>query len=306
MELKAEIVEAIDIIKRDTTHGASELARQAVGVIKRSAQVSSAPDASSFIAEIRTTEDQLMTVRPAMASIYNSVRALMDSLLVQDEDGTVEELRQRVIAEADRLIDESRKAVAQIAGHVSSIIEPDDVIMTLSYSSTVLEALQEAHRKKGNLGIILPLCGRGQIEVETAKKLAKAGIKVTLLEQCIMGVGTERCSRVIAGADRICRDGALVNAAGTFPLAKMACEAGKPFVALCETAKFDKRLNGCEAELEEKVSLDMFLPGILPPFNWKRTPTFDVTPLELITNVITERCVLTRAEVMPYIDGLPG
>ena len=117
-----------------------------------------------------------------------------------------------------------------------------------------------------------------------------------------MGLYISRVNKVLVGADRICADGKIINGIGTYQLALAAERAGVPFYVLCETLKFDPRLRGDEVELEEKEVSEVVEPGILPPEVEVKNPYFDVTPLELVTDIVTENGLLTPQEVIDYIE----
>ena len=106
----------------------------------------------------------------------------------------------------------------------------------------------------------------------------------------------------MAGADRICADGKLVNGIGTYQLALAAKMRGIPFYVFCETLKFDPRLKGDEVDLEEKDTSEVVEPGRLPPEIRVKNPYFDVTPLELVTGIVTENGLLKPEEVINYME----
>ena len=70
MNISPEIVNLIDEIKGDKTHGASQLARQAVGVLKVAAECSQADTTEQFLLEQKEIGERLMLVRPAMAPVF--------------------------------------------------------------------------------------------------------------------------------------------------------------------------------------------------------------------------------------------
>jgi ribose 1,5-bisphosphate isomerase len=304
MEIKPDLSALIDEIKNDCSHGAGELALQAAGVIKTAAEQSQAGNITLFKEELKVTGEQLMSVRPAMAPVYNIVNRLLDIISNNTQADDIETLRQFAVSQAERSIQDLLQAINQVVRQASALIPQDDVIVTHSYSSTVMAVFIEASKTTSGLEVIMPMTGMGQLEVDTVNRLAAAGIKVTLIDVSLIAIGMNKCSKVMVGADRICADGALVNAAGTFPLAKMAHEAGKPFYVLCDTSKFDTRLKGDEVDLEDKIPTEMFLPGVLPPLIWSRRPTFDVTPFDLISGVVTENGVLNTQDIVPYLKRL--
>jgi len=73
---------------------------------------------------------------------------------------------------------------------------------------------------------------------------------------------------------------------------------------LCETLKFDPRLKSEKVDLEEKETSEVVELGKLPSEVKVKNPCFDITPLELITGIVTENGLLTAEEVISYIKQL--
>jgi len=69
MNISPEIISLIEEIRNDKVHGASQLARQAVNVLKLAAEQSRAGSAAEFLLELREVGERLMSARPAMAPI---------------------------------------------------------------------------------------------------------------------------------------------------------------------------------------------------------------------------------------------
>ncbi|MEQ8197736.1 MAG: hypothetical protein ABRQ27_07005 [Clostridiaceae bacterium] len=65
------IMDLINDIKANKTSGASELAIQALQVIKQAAISSNAPDIDNFILELRKITDFLAECRPSMVTLRN-------------------------------------------------------------------------------------------------------------------------------------------------------------------------------------------------------------------------------------------
>lgn len=111
-------------------------------------------------------------------------------------------------------------------------------------------------------------------------------------------------NKVVAGADRICADSKVINGISTYQLALAAGKIDIPFYLLCETLKFDPRLRGDEDDLEEKGPSEVIEPERLPPEVSIKNPGFDITPLELVTAIVTENGLLVLEEVTDYIGKL--
>ena len=109
---------------------------------------------------------------------------------------------------------------------------------------------------------------------------------------------------MMVGADRVCADGSIVNGVGTYQLALAAQEAAVPFYVLCETLKFDPRLESGRVDLEEKEPSEVIAPRKLPPQVRVKNPYFDITPLELVRGVVTENGLLAPEGVSGYIKRL--
>ena len=121
-----------------------------------------------------------------------------------------------------------------------------------------------------------------------------------------MGLFIRAVNKVLVGADRVCVDGTVVNGIGTCQLALVAKSAGIRFYVLCDTLKFDPRLKGSEVDLEEREPSELVASGRLPSEVKVRNPYFDITPLGLITGIVTENGLLTREEVINYLGKYSG
>ncbi len=290
----------IEEIRRDKVHGASQLAREAAQLLKAAAESSQAVTAAQFLLEQRKIGQALMSARPAMASIFNIVSSLLGKISEKSSGLDLEAARKLAISEADAAIDASLQAIVQIARRGAELIKADDVIMTHSYSSTVMAMLSAARETK-DFSAIVTRSGPGRSGENIARELAGYGIRVTFIDDAAVGLYTPRTNKIIVGADRICADGKLVNGIGTYQLALAAERAGIPFYVLCETLKFDSRIRGDEVDLEGKEPSEVVMPGTLPPDVEVKNPYFDITPPELIAGIVTEDGLLTPQQVIDFM-----
>jgi ribose 1,5-bisphosphate isomerase len=302
MSISPEISSLIDEIRNDRVHGASQLARQAVQVLKASAEHSRAEGMEQFLSEQSLVGKELMSARPAMAPVYNIVSRLLKTISEKSAGIELTAIRQLTITEADKAATDSLRAVARIAEHGSTLITDGDRIMTHSYSSTVIETLKAAYSKHKNIEVITTRSGPGRTGERIAWELRAQGLPVIFIDDTAMGLYISTVNKVMVGADRICADGNLVNGIGTYQLALAADRASIPFYVLCETLKFDPRLRSDEVDLEEKEASEVIEPGRLPPEVRVQNPNFDITPLELVTRIVTENGVLKPEEVVRYLN----
>ena len=302
MNISPEITSLIDEIKNDRVHGASQLARQAVNVLKIAAERSQAGSAKAFLLEQEEIGEGLMSARPAMAPIFNIVSGLLKAISEKSTEMDLDSIKRLTISKADEAVTRSLQAVAQIAEHGSGLIADNDKIMTHSYSSTVVAALKRAFTKHRNIEVITTRSGPGRTGERIAQELGLYGIPVTFIDDAAMGLYISTVNKVMVGADRVCADGKVVNGIGTYQLALAAKRAGIPFYVLCETLKFDSRLRGDQVDLEEKEPSEVIEPGRLPLEVRIKNPYFDITPVELVTGIVTENGLLTPEEVISHME----
>ena len=302
MNISPEIISLIDEIKNDRTHGASQLARQAAKVLKIAAEHSQVDNAEQFLLEQKAVGERLMSARPAMAPVFNIVNGLLNTIAGKATEMKLDSIRRFTMSRADEVIKGSLKAIAQIAKYGSELIAGGDRIMTHSYSSTVVAVLEEAFTKHKDIEVIITRSGPGRTGERIARQLGLYGVPVTFIDDAAMGSYVSTVNKVMVGADRICADGKVVNGIGTYQLALVAERAGIPFYVLCETLKFDPRLRSDAVDLEEKEPSEVVEPGRLPLGVKVKNPYFDITPLELITGIVTENGLLMSEEVTGYMQ----
>ena len=302
VDIDSEILSLIDEIKDDKTHGASQLARQAVEVLKVTAERSQADSVELFLLEQKEIGERLMSARPAMAPVFNIVSRLLGTIAGKATEMELDSIRRLTISTADEVASGSLQAIAQIAEYGSELIADNDRIITHSYSSTVIAVLKEAFAKHRHIEVITTRSGPGRTGERIAQELGLYRIPVTFIDDTAIGLYISTVNKVMVGADRVCADGKVVNGIGTYQLALAAKRASIPFYVFCEMLKFDPRLSSGEVDLEEKEPREVVEPGRLPPEVRVKNPYFDITPLELITGIVTENGLLTPEEVVSYIE----
>lgn len=142
----------------------------------------------------------------------------------------------------------------------------------------------------------------------TAWELEQDGIPVTLIPDSAAGhlMKKGEIDLAIVGADRIARNGDTANKIGTYTVAILCARHGLPFYVAAPTSTIDlATADGEDIPIEERPAAevrDVFGHPVAPRDIPVRNPSFDVTPNELITAIITERGVV-RA---PFSAELPG
>lgn len=132
----------------------------------------------------------------------------------------------------------------------------------------------------------------------TAWELKKAGIPATLIPDSAAAtlIRDGKIDLIILGADRITADGDVANKLGTFALSVIAKAYGVPFYSAAPTSTIDFSMkDGRDIPIEErdadevrKIEGIAIAPEDMPVYN----PSFDVTPHENITGIITEKGII--------------
>ena len=142
----------------------------------------------------------------------------------------------------------------------------------------------------------------------TAWELAQAGVPHTLIPDVAAGhlMARGEVDVVIVGADRIAANGDTANKVGTYTLAVLAARHGIPFHVAAPISTVDLGTpDGSAIPIEERAAAEvLYVRGqrIAPPDTEVRNPSFDITPAELITAIVTDEGVITA----PYAEALPA
>lgn len=143
----------------------------------------------------------------------------------------------------------------------------------------------------------------------TAWELEQDGIPVTLIPDSAAGhlMKKGEIDLAIVGADRIARNGDTANKIGTYTVAVLCARHGLPFYVAAPTSTIDLATpDGHDIPIEERPAAevrDVFGHPVAPRDIPVRNPSFDVTPSDLITAIITERGVV-RAPFPPGLSAL--
>jgi methylthioribose-1-phosphate isomerase len=140
----------------------------------------------------------------------------------------------------------------------------------------------------------------------TAWELAQAGVPHTLIADVAAGFLMSRgeVDVILVGADRVAANGDTANKVGTYSLAVLAARHGVPFYVCAPTSSVDLATPDGEAiPIEERKAEEVLSfrgVRIAPPDTEVRNPSFDITPADLITGIVTEEGVIRG----PYAQGL--
>lgn len=281
----------IEEIREDRVHGAAWLMRRAIAALAQAAEQSQASSPQELLADLRHLAQELAQVRPNMAAIANGVGCILYHIS-QNKALDVADLQRAVLHQAKAVEDRWARAVADIAGHAAPLLR--GTILTHSRSATVSSVIKAL---RDRITMVMVTESRPLYEGRaTAQQLASAGLQVTLITEAQAGYFMTTVDAVVVGADTVFPDGAVVNKAGTYPLALLARQDRVPFFVLSESFKITFRGKGRRSFFAEEHKPQEVLPEELPGIS-ARNVYFDLTPGRLVTAVVTERGVLKGQEV---------
>ena len=133
----------------------------------------------------------------------------------------------------------------------------------------------------------------------TAWELKQAGVPHTLIPDMAAGplMARGEVDVILVGADRVAANGDTANKLGTYTLAVLAARHGVPFLVCAPLSSVDLATpDGASIPIEDRTADEVSVirgVRIAPVGTAVRNPSFDVTPAELISGIVTEEGVLT-------------
>lgn len=301
--MSEEITRAIGKIAEDRRSGATELARQALGVLERVLEVTPRRQRQAvFDRAVR----QLLAVRPSMSGLANVV--IRASRVIGGEGsgvrgentvdlhstGGVETVQERIHS----LGEELETGEQELARRASGALRGTRRLMTLSSSGSVLAVLRELAdgpqaEGQGGLPEAFVAESRPRCEgVETARCLAEMGYQVSVIADAAVGHHAWECDAAVIGADTVLADGTIYNKMGSLPLALACRHWNVPLYVVTLAHKI--RLTEDKPELEEMDAEEL---GTMPEGVRVRNVYFEAVPGELVTAIWSDLGTLTTETI---------
>jgi len=291
MNVSPSVKEFLKEIRSDTLSGASQLAAKAARLLLDFLRDGSEDE---LVLQTRTLSRALVDAQPSMAPIVNLVNHLFRAIEGLNDSL---EIKARGISAIEVFLERLIKGAEGIRDYALPLLRGKRTLLTHSYSSTVLGVLEHAQ------GVEV-ICTEARPLFEgtrTAKELGKRGIKVRLVVDFAAFSLIRECDLVIVGADAI-TPGGIVNKIGTYGLALAAKEEGVPFYALAGKEKylpspFSYALRIDKHDPKEIIE-EPIINGVVENFY------FDLTPLYLISGVVTQDGVMSGQEAQESLDKM--
>jgi methylthioribose-1-phosphate isomerase len=263
-------------------------------------------------ATLRGAANALRNSRPTainLAWALDRVMARYEAVGDLSEDG--DEIARVMREEADAIVFEATTDHGRLASFGYEALPPrtDEPLRILTHCNTgplacgqfgtALGVVQVAHHAERPVHVWVdetrPYLQGARL---TAWELAQAGVPHTLIPDVAAGFLMSRgeVDVILVGADRVAANGDTANKVGTYPLAVLAARHGIPFYVCAPTSSVDLATpDGAAIPIEERKPDEVLSfrgVRIAPPDTEVRNPSFDVTPAELITGIVTEEGVI--------------
>ncbi|WP_148882175.1 translation initiation factor eIF-2B alpha/beta/delta subunit family protein [Thermococcus aciditolerans] len=268
--LPPEVRSIIEEMRAERIRGASWLARRGAEAYILLSELLEGEELESALREMKR---EIPAVNGTMASLYNLARFIQ---ITGDPDW--------VRAKAEEFIRLGEEAKREIGNIGSELIDENEVVITHSFSSAVLEIFKAARRKGKHFRAILTESAPDYEGIALARELDSIGVPFEVITDAQLGLFAKKATLTLVGADNVTRDGAAVNKAGTYLLALACHDNGVPFYVAAESFKLHPELSSGEVEIVER-------PYVRQGYR-VRNMLFDVTPWRYVRGIITEFGIL--------------
>ncbi|MEM2944353.1 MAG: ribose 1,5-bisphosphate isomerase [Methanomassiliicoccales archaeon] len=280
------IEETAELIKSMKIRGAGEIARTAAGALRDLARSYEGVDILQLKALLEKGKETLLSTRPTAVSLWNAVHAVLKDT---ESASSVDDLKEKIVKNADNFIRKSREAVKIIGEIGAKRISSGDCILTHCNSKAALSVIKTAFDQGKEVKVIATESRPWRQGILTVTELSQHGIPTTLIVDSAVRWAMKKVDLVLVGADTVASNGAVINKIGTSQIALVSQEARVPFVVCAETYKFSpKTLFGELVEIEERDGSEVAARDEVPSAVKILNPVFDATPPEYIDSIVTE------------------
>lgn len=261
--------------------------------------------------------DALGKTRPTAVNLFWAIDRMKKTFADAKAAGkSVAEIKQILIDDSKAIHDEDIEAQRLIAEFGGALIEDGSTVLTHCNAGalatggvwgTALGVIRGAKAQGKSISVIAdetrPYLQGARL---TAWELVHDGIPVTLITDNMSGhmMKKGKVHAVVVGSDRIAANGDVANKIGTYMVAVLAKRHGIPFYVAAPLSTVDMKCpTGEQIPIEERDIREVTHikdVQLAPEGASVANPSFDVTPAELVTAIITEKGV-ARA---PYTESL--
>lgn len=268
-----------------------------------------------FATEFGAICEHLAATRPTAVNLFWAI-ARMKAKLTEWRSRPVAELKQLLVEESQRILEEDIAVNKAIGRHGAVLVKDGQTILTHCNAGalatagygTALGVIRAAWEQGKHIRVLAdetrPVLQGARL---TAWELMQDKIPVTLITDNMAGalMRQGRVDLCIVGADRIAANGDVANKIGTYSVAVLAKAHHIPFYVAAPYSTIDLSTpSGDHIPIEERKGEEVtavfdshpIAPQGVEVFN----PAFDVTPAEYVTAIITERGAFNPKDVAQH------
>ncbi len=224
-------------LREDSVHGSIVLAKRALDIIEEYIRRRQFHNRTELLQSLSKLSNSLIRAKPLMALIFNRSQYIIRFIKkIPKENKNIESITELALEEIKLLRSRIKKNFKIITKYGARTVLDHNVILTHSSSSQVEAIFIEARRMNRRFRVICPESRPLNEGSELAFRLAKEGIKTTIIPEADIIRGVQAANYVITGTDRI-TETSFVNKTGTHAIALAAAKFHKPFYLVGEIGK---------------------------------------------------------------------
>ena len=308
------VKEVFDAIRTMVVRGAPAIGVAAAYGMVMAAFAAPKTSHDAFFAAFRKDGAYLIESRPTAVNLQWAVERML-AFAEQHKDLPLDELCGKLEAEAIEIHEEDVRINRAIGENLLSLLKDGDTVLTHCNAGalatadygTALSPFYLAKERGMNIKAYADETRpRLQGAKLTAFELYHAGVDVTLISDNMAAVvmSQGKIDAIIVGCDRVAANGDTANKIGTLNVSILAKHFGIPMYIAAPTPTIDLNCpTGREIPIEERDGDEIVRVGetVIAPKGIKTyNPSFDVTPAEHLTAIVTERGIARP----PFSDSL--
>ena len=285
--VSAAVRKQIQEIQLDRESGANSLTLKALNVLEGAFISEEVGSVEKLRRNLVTVSKLLHKSQPAMSGIAN-VSEIMIREFQRTPKKDLKSLRGRLLELVERLRLRIADSNVRIAGFAQSLLPKKSVVITLSNSTAVADAIRLSY-ETGRLSSVTVAESRPLFEGRSlVKSLSRLDIPCTLVTDAAMPAVCSDADVAMIGADTILADGGVVNKVGTYSLALACADNDRPFYVLSDSLKINEALTHKAKFRFNDSTPQEVLPTRIGGKVLVRNIYFDVTPPKLVSKIVTE------------------
>lgn len=259
---------------------------------------------------IHAAADRLLKTRPTGLAL----KRMIDACVQRAEAAIIagSSAREAIVSTVDAAAATLARQGWKTGQRAAELLEDGSSILTHCFPDrSYVYMLMEASRAGKRLQVI---CSETRPYMQGARLTAlcaqQAGFNVTVITDGMGGFLMRRgdIGAFVTAADRVCMDGTVCNKIGTYQYALAASANDVPYYTLRQSGP-DR-----ESADEDAIEIEMRSGDALLYCGGERTapqgvqglyPSFDITPPNLVTAIVTDRGIFEPSKICKYVDAEP-